>query len=488
MKKTIIIIFGLIVPFSLFSQSGLRVEKGMIKAGSGSIITVHGGSSADLHIEKPAKLINDGIISIEGDLTNNSVERFADDNTIEDGEFHFNGSTVQIIGGTQEMEFENIRFKNTSATGITLAQAINISGNAEFLDGRIHSDTINSIHFLDGSSVSGASDASYVEGPAMKSGGSDFTFPVGKFNLYRSIGISALSGQDTFTAEYFHHDPDLDGYSEASKVGLYGLSDCEYWNLSPEGSTKAIVILSYNNNLGCIVSDLPDMRVAHWTGSSWISEGNSYYVDNGLTGYIHSDIVTSFSPFTLGTVSGKNILPVELLSYDVKCMSEEVEVSWATATETNNDYFIIESSADAKTYTVEGIIPGMGNSLIRQNYHFTLIDTDQKRYLRLTQVDFDGSSEIIGERHIRCKGSEYETGFEAYSTSNETIRMELKNPADANTKVRIFDARGIMLAQKYIPEGSISYEIENPDVNNTAYAIIIQLITNSETTSRKIVN
>jgi hypothetical protein len=54
-------------------------------------------------------------------------------------------------------------------------------------------------------------------------------------------------------------------------------------------------------------------------------------------------------------------LPVELLSFDVKC-NGKAHIRWSTATETNNDHFTLERSADAENWDFVANIPGAGNS------------------------------------------------------------------------------------------------------------------------------
>ena len=80
-------------------------------------------------------------------------------------------------------------------------------------------------------------------------------------------------------------------------------------------------------------------------------------------------------------------------------------LKWETASEINNDYFIIERSRSAEGFESIGKVPGANNSEQIRYYSFT----DHKpwegiNYYRLTQVDFDGertSSYIIALNFIK---------------------------------------------------------------------------------------
>ncbi len=88
-------------------------------------------------------------------------------------------------------------------------------------------------------------------------------------------------------------------------------------------------------------------------------------------------------------------LPVELISFRADVVNnEEVLLNWQTATEINNDYFIIEHSVDGAEYTPVGHVAGRGTTSETQSYLFT---HDEPffgvNYYRLKQVDLDGSFE-----------------------------------------------------------------------------------------------
>jgi Secretion system C-terminal sorting domain len=107
----------------------------------------------------------------------------------------------------------------------------------------------------------------------------------------------------------------------------------------------------------------------------------------------------------VGSLGNEVPLPIELLSFSANCYNQNIVITWTTASETNNDYFTIEQSADAANWIIIKTVDGAGNSSTVKNYSFTdSITRNAVSYFRLKQTDFDGKfkySKIITIRS--CK-------------------------------------------------------------------------------------
>lgn len=91
------------------------------------------------------------------------------------------------------------------------------------------------------------------------------------------------------------------------------------------------------------------------------------------------------------TVYATSTLPIELLQFNAEQAGNDVVTTWVTATETNNDYFVIERTTDGVTLETVGTIDGAGNST--QPLSYQLLDPEPLNgvvYYRLKQVDFNG--------------------------------------------------------------------------------------------------
>lgn len=86
-------------------------------------------------------------------------------------------------------------------------------------------------------------------------------------------------------------------------------------------------------------------------------------------------------------------LPVELLYFQAEPQETAILLSWATATELNNDHFVVENSSNGIHFEPLGQIDGAGNSQNPRTYSFQHENpANGWNYYRLKQVDFDGSS------------------------------------------------------------------------------------------------
>jgi hypothetical protein len=73
----------------------------------------------------------------------------------------------------------------------------------------------------------------------------------------------------------------------------------------------------------------------------------------------------SYQYFAFGN---STILPVELTEFSGTCVPKGVQLNWATATELNNDYFLIEKSTDGYNWATIDKVKGSMNSITATKY------------------------------------------------------------------------------------------------------------------------
>lgn len=96
-------------------------------------------------------------------------------------------------------------------------------------------------------------------------------------------------------------------------------------------------------------------------------------------------------------------LPISLLSFDAMCVSNGIQLKWATSSEVNNEKFIIERSSNMNDWKTLDEVYGAGNS--NQTIEYTWIDNRPlggTSYYRLVQVDYNGDSETFQAQSIMC--------------------------------------------------------------------------------------
>jgi hypothetical protein len=108
---------------------------------------------------------------------------------------------------------------------------------------------------------------------------------------------------------------------------------------------------------------------------------------------IRNGATTAQSIF-LTDLSWASIVPVELIYFRGKAENDRVRLNWATANESNSDYFQVERSTDLKEFTSIGRISSKGDSKQRVEYSFLdEAPLPGVNYYRLKQVDKDRASE-----------------------------------------------------------------------------------------------
>jgi hypothetical protein len=317
----------------------------------------------------------------------------------------FDGSGNQSINTVGGETFYNV-VVNKSANTLSLQSDVTIQGTMTFTNGIVNADATNSLTFNDNATVASASNSSHVNGPVVKIGNDAFTFPIGDGSNYASLGISAPSNvTDQFTVEYENVDPSsVYGFNNYD-VGVDHVSTEEYWQLTRDvGSSSVALSLSWAARSGG-VTNLSELLVCHYnTGSSmWESVGNVGTTGNTTSGTVTSSSVSSFSPFTLGSSTSNNPLPVELTQFDVALQTKGNLVTWESASELNLAYYDLEHSLNGETFeTVYEVAPASPNSNEKKNYSYLHPTIEHgTHYYRLINRDIDGASKVQGIRLIK---------------------------------------------------------------------------------------
>ncbi len=133
-------------------------------------------------------------------------------------------------------------------------------------------------------------------------------------------------------------------------------------------------------------------------------QGLSYLWSNGETDsliYVNSPgtyYVNTFFPNGCNSITSIQIfapdpLPVELIKFESKVSDDGIDVFWSTASEINNDYFIVERSVDGISWKDIGSIEGAGTTNSLTEYFFKDKNPEEgTNYYRLVQVDYDGQN------------------------------------------------------------------------------------------------
>ncbi len=183
--------------------------------------------------------------------------------------------------------------------------------------------------------------------------------------------------------------------------------------------------------------------------SSTCSDTVTFYSSSANTG-IDGDYVdfdAAGNPYYKNNPICAVPLPVEYLYFYGKItQNNTILLSWATATEINNDYFVIEHSIDGIHFSSIGKIPGNGTSNYINEYKFSFEgNTGIVNYFRLKQVDFDGKYEYSGIIVVTAKKGNTTQIY--FNTATNTVHFSSPLP---NGQLFIHDVSGKLVFTKTI--------------------------------------
>jgi hypothetical protein len=143
------------------------------------------------------------------------------------------------------------------------------------------------------------------------------------------------------------------------------------------------------------------------------------------------------------------VVPVELTSFTVAANGADAELSWTTATETNNQGFDIERMNDGGIFEQVGYVPGFGTTTEPKAYSFvdSKVGTGNYTY-RLKQIDFNGSfsySQIIEIEFVVPTVFGLEQNYPNPFNPNTTIRFSI--PVETDVRLNVFNALGQEVAE-----------------------------------------
>ncbi|PTM12196.1 MAG: hypothetical protein DA408_11430 [Bacteroidetes bacterium] len=165
-----------------------------------------------------------------------------------------------------------------------------------------------------------------------------------------------------------------------------------------------------------------------------------------------------------------SVLPVELLSFTGKSTAGAVLLTWETATELNNEKFIIERSADGRAFAAIGEERGVGTTQEKQSYHFA--DKTPERglnYYRLQQLDYDGQFEYS---KVEALIFDQQISVVMYP-SPTTGLLNIRSQGDGPALVQVFGMNGQLLQQQSFATAN-SLEIDLSQLPNGVYLVAVQ--------------
>jgi hypothetical protein len=435
--------------------------------------------------------------SYQGDL-------YIQGNWINAGVFNCNTRLVQFNGSTpstpQSMTgattFDYLQINNNS--GLTIYNDATV-GSKLFLTSGVITTGTNKVIVTSALStaVFGNSASSYIYGNLRRyvTASGNYDLPVGTVSNYQLANVTfasaSLGTTNYLDAKFNSGTPTAPVPSTCivnnSKIG--SVIPVGSWTITPDNQianpatyTATLYMTNITTGLPSSFVDAkgqtvpPNYQIAivkrdaginsgSWTGTGQNGAGIQAYgahVDANQSNTSNTATVTrsgipSFSDFAIGVRQRQSYaLPVELMYFTAVKTGDDAVLTWATASEINNDHFDVERSADGVTFTKVGKVEGNGNSTQTITYEYTDPSLASYNvavlYYRLKQVDVDGRYTYSNIASINIDNAEQP--FHIISTYpnpfSDHCSVSFYTPVNQTVRVSIYDVRGALVSEGMI--------------------------------------
>lgn len=404
----------------------------------------------------------------------------------------FNGSVVQNFTNMgDEITFDNVQMAQTGAFSLILGAGafnnVNVAGTLTLTNGKIVTGARQVVVLNPANAATTSGNVnSYVEGNLRRALNTNATgiydYPVGNaakgYQLAR-MDFTSPTQIPEISASFSSWSGVPNGpVSSECTFADYSLSqalDNGFWTLNA----------SANSNTGIFDMTLFNRSYTNaaapggWTVMKRIPSGSGPWMLDGscvLTSALTATQRTGMLDLgDFATAQSNSPLPIELLMFDATVKSQVVLCTWKTASETNNDYFIIERSTDGKHFQTTGIVDGAGTSTEIHSYSFPDKEPfNGLSYYRLKQVDFDGAfsySEIIAVK-IKAENGDIQI---SPNPANDVLQYNFELDQPARGIVQVLDVLGnvVVEEQKDFHAGIIQADLQIKHLANGVYYLKI---------------
>lgn len=477
-----------LLPFVLFGFSALSIHaQGVLNNGANIVlnngVTVYINGTTGHYKNQNSGLIKNntsgGTINMFGNWTNNAANVA----------FQNDGANVtlsgadQTLGGSNSTTFYNLTLAGSGTKSLTVS-SITVGGQSTFngvlavgtrpldLNGNrlnISNTSTSAITYSSGYIISETNTAVNPSIINWKTGTNtgNYVFPFGVSGTQIPLTFAITSGMATGTANVSistratasSNNSPWAGASNVAAVGNMntltlgtdGSSQTvidRWWDITPSAAVTANVTFRYRGSENTLSAPYSSGNIGaqHWNGTKWeTTVGSSAAVSAGV-GAVTANGLNSFSPYVLSSVPAP--LPVELLNFVYSCDDHNILFNWCTATETNNDHFTIWHSSDAISFKQLANVQGSGNSITKKCYQFRLNNKELNgNYFRLSQTDFDGTTEVFKMIYVDDCADELIT---IKNPDLNRLEITIQTPTDHDYELHIINALGQTLQREQL--------------------------------------
>ena len=204
-----------------------------------------------------------------------------------------------------------------------------------------------------------------------------------------------------------------------------------------------------DNNRSSIYLDVRNSQIVA-SGAALNDDGANWALSAaGVNGAMSSTASGPFGDFDEGSpgfVNADSVVPVELAQpLSARSLGGEIELTWSTASETNNAYFeVLARPLADEAFVSLGRTAGAGTTSEAQTYRLRAADLAPGTYrFRLRQVDLDGTSVVASEIEFGLDLAEPARVSAVWpNPSADQARLSLATARAQQVTVTVYDALG----------------------------------------------
>ena len=334
-------------------------------------------------------------------------------------DYTYNGVAAQISGNGLPSTVRKLTLENSN--NLTLTNSVAVTSLLTLTTGKIitGSNEVNSTN-TSPTSIVGHSSSNYIIGNLRRSvlGTGSYDYPLGTTSNYEifNVTLASATGFSNILGNFVNANPIQSGYP-LNNVFLNGtpvnsMLSYGYWSITPNssmnGGSYSVTAKETGYSNSALNPSAYCVLKRNGLGSSWQSLGthnNNTQSETGGTVTAVRSALTSFSHFGIGYTGGT--LPIELVDFKATPRDNNVELSWVTGSEINNDYFTIERSVDRENFEKILTKPGAGNST--STLYYNAVDSKPVNglaYYRLKQTDYDGQFSYSAIKKVKFVSKE----------------------------------------------------------------------------------
>lgn len=278
----------------------------------------------------------------------------------------------------------------------------------------------------------------------------------------------------THRAVYFHDENRgfiASQYGQLYKTTNGGIN----WQvvLSTGVNASLTDISFYNEYVGIVVSEAGLIYETHDGGLTWSQ--NVSYTNKNLNAAV-SRMNNFWVAGQDGTIlySANPIVPVNLSSFSAVRKINGVELLWTTSTELNNHYFLVDRRDEGTDWKNLGKVVGSTNSVTPKSY--TYLDKNEssvKIMYRLLQVDFDGTTKILGTTEFLSELPNDFILFQNYPNPfNPSTTINFNLPEQSFVTLDIYSLQGekiTTLIKEELNSGNHNYTFDAKNLPSGTY-------------------